>query len=322
MSGHGGCSHSRCLFQAPVSCPPTTSTVLPALPLLSLPRPGSPPKWPTTESGTKESKLTTVGRPLPEVTIPATRISTATASAESTTMAYAPAFLYLVPYCLSLLRQGYDASQGYDDSGWDNRQSYDQGGYWPEDRHQKGGGGMHNKKRLIPSEPSPHVIFLGLDPDFTESDVSPHHPFSLPRRVVLSAYAHVGVPTRCKHTSRTRAAASSRSPSYETDLQALAPSSFIAFRSALTTSFSVPPPYLDHHPQCVRPSFRTTCRCLQGLRLRSIHKHRTRPRFRRPLVPVHTDTTAGLTRSVCDDRILPRVRSWQPCASGWASRED
>lgn len=31
---------------------------------------------------------------------------------------------------------------------------------------------MHNKKRLVPSEPSPHVIFLGLDPDFTESDVS------------------------------------------------------------------------------------------------------------------------------------------------------
>lgn len=32
---------------------------------------------------------------------------------------------------------------------------------------------MHNKKRLVPSEPSPHVIFLGLDPDFTESDVCP-----------------------------------------------------------------------------------------------------------------------------------------------------
>ncbi|KAI0710448.1 hypothetical protein C8T65DRAFT_648399 [Cerioporus squamosus] len=66
---------------------------------------------------------------------------------------------------------GYDASQGYDDSGWDGRQSYDQGGYWHDDRHQKGGGGMPNKKRLVPSEPSPHVIFLGLDTDFTESDM-------------------------------------------------------------------------------------------------------------------------------------------------------
>lgn len=27
------------------------------------------------------------------------------------------------------------------------------------------------KKRLLPSEPSPHVIFLGLDSDFTEADV-------------------------------------------------------------------------------------------------------------------------------------------------------
>lgn len=27
------------------------------------------------------------------------------------------------------------------------------------------------KKRLVASEPSAHVIFLGLDPDFTEADV-------------------------------------------------------------------------------------------------------------------------------------------------------
>lgn len=35
----------------------------------------------------------------------------------------------------------------------------------------KGGGEGYNKKRLVPSEASPHVIFLGLDPDFTESDL-------------------------------------------------------------------------------------------------------------------------------------------------------
>ncbi|EJF62555.1 hypothetical protein DICSQDRAFT_103972 [Dichomitus squalens LYAD-421 SS1] len=60
---------------------------------------------------------------------------------------------------------GYDQSQGWDDSG------YDQGSSYQDDRYHKGGGGMYNKKRLVPSEPSPHVIFLGLDPDFTESDM-------------------------------------------------------------------------------------------------------------------------------------------------------
>ncbi|KAI0781294.1 hypothetical protein BD413DRAFT_600684 [Trametes elegans] len=64
---------------------------------------------------------------------------------------------------------GYDASQGYDNSGYEGRQSYDQG--WYQDDRPSRGGGPHNKKRLIPSEPSPHVIFLGLDPDFTESDM-------------------------------------------------------------------------------------------------------------------------------------------------------
>ncbi|KAG6879954.1 hypothetical protein C0992_008888 [Termitomyces sp. T32_za158] len=44
--------------------------------------------------------------------------------------------------------------------------------YGQDDRQQR------NKKRLVPSEPSPHVIFLGLDPDFTEADVSPN--FSAP----------------------------------------------------------------------------------------------------------------------------------------------
>jgi RNA-binding protein 5/10 len=34
------------------------------------------------------------------------------------------------------------------------------------------GGGFHgHKKRLVASDPSPHVIFLGLDTGFTESDV-------------------------------------------------------------------------------------------------------------------------------------------------------
>ncbi|KAI0637339.1 hypothetical protein C8Q77DRAFT_562644 [Trametes polyzona] len=63
---------------------------------------------------------------------------------------------------------GYDALQGYDNSGYDNRQSHDQG-YYQDDRPARNG--PYNKKRFAPSEPSPHVIFLGLDPDFTESDM-------------------------------------------------------------------------------------------------------------------------------------------------------
>ncbi|KAL1947461.1 hypothetical protein VTO73DRAFT_14422 [Trametes versicolor] len=70
---------------------------------------------------------------------------------------------------------GYDPSQAYDNSGFGGQQ-YDQG-FYQDDRHPRvggggvGGGGPYNKKRLVPSDPSPHVIFLGLDPDFTESDM-------------------------------------------------------------------------------------------------------------------------------------------------------
>ncbi|KAG5727598.1 RNA-binding protein 5-A [Termitomyces sp. T112] len=63
--------------------------------------------------------------------------------------------------------QAYDTSQAYDTYVHDrNQQSADQSqDYGQDDRHQR------NKKRLVPSEPSPHVIFLGLDPDFTEADL-------------------------------------------------------------------------------------------------------------------------------------------------------
>ncbi|GLB35284.1 putative glycine rich nucleic binding domain containing protein [Lyophyllum shimeji] len=67
--------------------------------------------------------------------------------------------------------QGFDAPQTYEDSSHDrsNRQAGDHfQDYGQDDRHQRPG---FNKKRLIPSEPSPHVIFLGLDPDFTEADL-------------------------------------------------------------------------------------------------------------------------------------------------------
>ncbi|KAI0928096.1 hypothetical protein AcV5_005779 [Taiwanofungus camphoratus] len=62
--------------------------------------------------------------------------------------------------------KGYD--DGAHDGGHARQVDYAQD-YPTDDRYQRGGG--HSKKRLIPSEPSPHVIFLGLDPDFTEADL-------------------------------------------------------------------------------------------------------------------------------------------------------
>ena len=70
--------------------------------------------------------------------------------------------------------QGYDASQNWDEGGYDNYGNQGRGNaqQWSQqdhsdDRHWN----THGKKRQVPSEPSPHVIFLGLDTDFTEADV-------------------------------------------------------------------------------------------------------------------------------------------------------
>lgn len=57
---------------------------------------------------------------------------------------------------------GYDNSAAYDDALYPNPGA-------PQDFPQPGGAA--SKKRLVPSEASPHVIFLGLDPDFNEADV-------------------------------------------------------------------------------------------------------------------------------------------------------
>ncbi|RDB23995.1 RNA-binding protein 5-A [Hypsizygus marmoreus] len=71
--------------------------------------------------------------------------------------------------------QSYDNAQAWDEGSHDR--GYNQGrqggdhsqDYGYDDRQQKPG--FANKKRLAPSQPSPHVIFLGLDPDFTEADL-------------------------------------------------------------------------------------------------------------------------------------------------------
>ncbi|OJA14940.1 hypothetical protein AZE42_09376 [Rhizopogon vesiculosus] len=72
---------------------------------------------------------------------------------------------------------GYDATNAYEEPGYETTsynqqpqgkpQDYSQD-YSHDDRRQQG---FQGKKRLVPSEPSPHVIFLGLDPDFSEADL-------------------------------------------------------------------------------------------------------------------------------------------------------
>lgn len=74
--------------------------------------------------------------------------------------------------------EGYDEYSSYNNNEYNN--SYNSNnrqeqGDWsqdhgPDDRP-RGGAGGSSKKRMVPSEPSPHVIFLGLDHDFTEADV-------------------------------------------------------------------------------------------------------------------------------------------------------
>ena len=84
--------------------------------------------------------------------------------------------------------QGYDAPHNYD---------ADPPGHvniWAQDDHASG----FQKKRQVPSQPSQHVIFLGLDPDFTEADV---------RRTTTLLYSVLKSPSS-KHTSSARSAAS------------------------------------------------------------------------------------------------------------------
>lgn len=63
---------------------------------------------------------------------------------------------------------GYDqAYEDYSQRGNNRRDYYDHG-----ERSERGEHGFNEpRKRHVASEPSPHVIFLGLDLDFTEADV-------------------------------------------------------------------------------------------------------------------------------------------------------
>lgn len=61
-----------------------------------------------------------------------------------------------------IILKGYDGARSYEEQGPDSNYGYGQPRHSEQD---------FKGKRLLPSEPSPHVIFLGLDPDFTEADV-------------------------------------------------------------------------------------------------------------------------------------------------------
>ncbi|KAF5358221.1 hypothetical protein D9756_001815 [Leucocoprinus leucothites] len=104
---------------------------------------------------------------------------------------------------------GFDSSYGYEDES-------SNAGYYHKNEHQdygqddrpRGGGSGFTKKRLIPSEPSPHVIFLGLDPDFTEADRISRHSRAVLKPSQLSetehqALAHYPLFMRFKLTSFT-----------------------------------------------------------------------------------------------------------------------
>jgi hypothetical protein len=75
-----------------------------------------------------------------------------------------PVYASLLFFTSPLTHNG-ELSQAWDDGGQDAHHGY-------QDYGVGGGGGFHgHKKRLVASDPSPHVIFLGLDIGFTESDV-------------------------------------------------------------------------------------------------------------------------------------------------------
>ncbi|CAA7270148.1 unnamed protein product [Cyclocybe aegerita] len=68
---------------------------------------------------------------------------------------------------------GYDGARPYDDHSYSDphRQHHDWSQEYGHEDRARSGPGAFPKKRLVPSEPSPHVIFLGLDPDFSEADL-------------------------------------------------------------------------------------------------------------------------------------------------------
>ncbi|KAJ8584551.1 hypothetical protein M405DRAFT_451321 [Rhizopogon salebrosus TDB-379] len=73
-----------------------------------------------------------------------------------------------------------------------------------DDRHQNC---LQTKKRLVLGEPSSHVIFLGLRPDFSEADVCQRALYIFEYRAESTLYFN------CRHTCPTMDATLKQSPS-------------------------------------------------------------------------------------------------------------
>lgn len=102
------------------------------------------------------------------------KTTTGTVNEENSTLGFVSSVRYFGPILTPEQGyQGYEA-QAYDETGYDTAHAQHKPQEFAQDRGQQrtvGVGGAFAKKRLLPSDASPHVIFLGLDPDFTEADV-------------------------------------------------------------------------------------------------------------------------------------------------------
>ena len=160
----------------------------------------------------------------------------------------------------------------------------------------------HGKKRHGPSEPSPHVIFLGLDPDFNEADVR-----TFPSARVFYDISWLAVASSVPRRKEVHPRNGDDHPR-QNNRHLLAPS-FLHVQSALT-SFSL--------SLCMRFFFYS--RSLPRLRLCTVSERRDGPRLRRPALPVHRPPAAGVTRRHRAHR-LPESPRCRPAAQR-SARQD
>jgi hypothetical protein len=169
--------------------------------------------------------------------------------------------------------------QTWDDGGQDSQGYQDYG---------VGGGGFHgHKKRLVASDPSPHVIFLGLDTGFTESDVraivhrSPY--WSITHDKQLHTFL-TGQGCSIETVTIIRERSTGTCPSLES-----------SWTIPLTIPFFLSPfsfsSYRLHRP-------------IQGLRFRPIRFYRGRTRLRGPAVSLHSSSSSSLAWRICYRRVL------------------
>ncbi len=112
------------------------------------------------------------------------KVTTTTGTVKESGGSTTPEFANIQEQSIGLQRSRSHTLQDYEDASWFSYDGRGQAGYEVQelggrfdsdafyDRQNRPGGGHPNRKKHVASEPSPHVIFLGLDLDFTEADVS------------------------------------------------------------------------------------------------------------------------------------------------------